>query len=89
MKNKKLDDLAALSLLGEEIRKMVKKELEAASFTTLTKGRITAVEDGVYTVALYGTSYRVPSKTAYALNDTVHILVPQNAPENMIIIQKA
>ena len=89
MKNKKLDNLQALSLLGEEIKKMMKKELAAASFTTLAKGRVTAAEDGLYTIALYGTYYQVPSKAAYALNDTVHVLVPQNAPENMVIIGKA
>lgn len=78
----------AIEVILDALKRYVDDALSKAHFDRTTRGVITAVSDGVYSVKSGKETYQIKSADIYAVGDTVYILFIQNDPKNKIIIGK-
>lgn len=81
-----IDFKDATSAIVTEIKRMVEKAVEAASFDRTYRGRVVAIESGKCSVLINGTIYTLKTFAGYTVGDYVNVLVPRNNWNNATIL---
>lgn len=81
-----LYDIEALKTLAREIKNALRQEIATAPFDKSSKGVITALNGGKYSVLLSnGSSISVNADAAHTVGEQVNVVIPQNDTSNAYI----
>lgn len=78
----------AVEVILDALKRYVDDAISKAHFDRTVRGIVVSVDGNVYTVKVGKEIYHIKSTDAYAIGNTVYVLMIQNDPNNKIIIGK-